>query len=61
MFINGKCVFTLDALKYHEELYFRGHVAILFGGGQHPKSKKTKQTKQINTNNISRLPGERGV
>lgn len=27
VFINSKCGFTLDYLRYHEELYFRGHVA----------------------------------
>jgi len=27
LFVNSKCGFTIDYLKYHEELYFRGHVA----------------------------------
>ena len=27
LFVNSKCGFTMDYLKYHEELYFRGHVA----------------------------------
>ncbi|CAK9027085.1 Uncharacterized protein SCF082_LOCUS17766, partial [Durusdinium trenchii] len=27
LFVSSKCGFTMDYLKYHEELYFRGHVA----------------------------------